>query len=398
MNELLSKVLQRKESFFKKDLEDYAAAIEKASTGGKFLIVGGAGSIGRAFVKCLCRYNIAEIHIVDPAENSLVELVRDLRSGDLNVPSIFKTYAIRLGDVEFKALFNSLENIDYILNFSALKHVRSERDPYSLMNLINTNIIINNGLIDLAKNSGVKKIFSVSSDKAVNPANLMGASKALMERLYLSRSDEVTFSSARFANVAFSDGSLLAGFKNRLEKEQPIAAPNDVRRYFISEEEAGELCLLSCLLGKKNEVFFPKLNPEEDLYSFSEIAEIFLKVNGFIPVECSSEKEAKEFFKLSTRNKKEWPCYFTSSNTTGEKSFEEFYSEKEKIDLNMFNNAGAIIEPLLEEKSSIDKFLKAIADLKKNGQWSKKDVLALVKEVVSDLKHQELGNNLDAKM
>ena len=292
--ELLSRILKRSGSMFAEDLESHRAQIEACIRGARIMVIGAAGSIGSAFVRQLVAFRPAALHLVDISENNLVEVVRDLRSALISLPEDFKTFAVAMGSLEFDRLLDAERAYDYVINFSALKHVRSEKDPFSLMRMVHTNVEAVKALLDRLVGTSTRKHFSVSSDKAANPANIMGATKIFMERVLLNYADRIPFSTARFANVAFSDGSLLHGFLQRLAKGQPFAAPYDVRRYFISHEEAGQLCLLSCFLGENRDIYFPKLDEGSDLLTFAEIAVMVLEAHGFEPDLCASEEEAKE--------------------------------------------------------------------------------------------------------
>jgi len=346
LNTLLHKILRRKNSFLQLSIDENASAISDAVSKSKILVIGAAGSIGAAFVRELVSFRPASLHLIDISENNLVEVVRDLRSGGCSLPNDFKTHAIDFGQAEMKAFLNA-HSYDYILNFAALKHVRSQRDPFTLMRLLNVNILANHRLVLQLLETGVKpkRIFAVSSDKAVCPGNVMGASKAFMERVFLAYADRLPFSSARFANVAFSDGSLLHGFQKRIEKRQPLSAPNDIRRYFISSAEAGQLCLLGCFACHNCEIVYPLFKPEKDLMTFSDIAQEYLQDLGLEPVECESEESAREMAQQLDQNSKQWPCYFTASDTGGEKPFEEFVNPGEEFDNSRFPSVGVITKP-----------------------------------------------------
>lgn len=391
---LLTRVLGRSSSLFQNDVEGAQTHLNEAIGGASVLIIGAAGSIGSAFVKQLAAYAPAKLHLIDLSENNLVEVVRSLRSSSVALPADFASYAIVLGSPEFDAFLSAQKPYDYVMNFSALKHVRSERDPYTLMRLLHTNVL---ALADLTRNLDAKtRLFSVSSDKAVNPANLMGSSKALMERVLWGGPQKS--SSARFANVAFSDGSLLHSFEQRLAKGQPLAAPTDVRRYFISEQEAGQLCLLACL-GAEREVFVPKLSPETDLYSFADIAQIVLAAHSLTPVIFENEDEAKAAADELSQTSNQWPCCFSASDTSGEKAFEEFYSEGDAVDHERFEQVAVVQETFSEqEKQSLETVLESLKEVRSKGSWSKTDLVKLVKDAVPTLKHQETFKNLDQKM
>ena len=391
---LLTRILGRSSSLFQNDIDTARTSLNETIGGASVLIIGAAGSIGSAFVKQLAAYAPAKLHLVDLSENNLVEVVRELRSSSVALPTDFATYAIALGSPEFDAFLNA-SAYDYVMNFSALKHVRSERDPYTLMRLLHTNVLT---LADLThKLEASTQLFSVSSDKAVNPANLMGSSKALMERVLWGGPQKS--SSARFANVAFSDGSLLHSFQQRLAKGQPLSAPTDVRRYFISEQEAGQLCLLACFLGAEREVFVPKLNAKTDLYSFADIARIVLDTYGLSPQICEDEEEARVMAAKLSSDSTQWPCCFSTSDTSGEKAYEEFYSEGDAVDNARFEQVAVVQEAFSKhEMQSLEELLSRLRELRSRGIWSKTDLIKLVKDAVPTLNHQETFKNLDQKM
>lgn len=398
IDQVLPEILGRKSSFLHEEISSSNAQIADSLAGASVLIIGAAGSIGSAFVRELAFFSVKSIHLIDISENNLAEVVRSFRSAGICLPGDFKTFAIDFTGPEMKALLGTF-SYDYVLNFSALKHVRSERDPFTLMRLLEVNILGNSMLLDSLEARGVPKMtFSVSSDKAVRPANLMGASKAFMERVFLSRSKEVPFGSARFANVAFSDGSLLHSFLKRLENKQPLSAPRDIRRYFITHQEAGQLCLLGAFTGKSREVFFPKFQPEEDMMTFSEIACVLLEANGYKPLECTSEEEALQVASQLSPTSREWPCYFSDSDTTGEKPFEEFHDPREEVDLLRFPEVGVVTKPIATESVKISEAISDIEGLRAKGDWKKEDLLSAVKKAVPELDHIERGRDLDQKM
>ena len=341
-------VTGRTESIFAEDVRDNEKTLREAFQGSCVAVIGAAGSIGSAVVRTLLQFQLRGLCLIDLSENNLVELVRDLRSTrDLRLPADFVTLPIGLGSVEFERYFAEQPAFDYLLNLSAIKHVRTERNIYCLVRMIDTNVLFLHDFLE-RNPYRFKKVFSVSSDKATNPANLMGATKMIMERALLARSDVQPFSTARFANVAFSDGSLPFGFLQRINKRQAISAPKDVRRYFISHQEAGELCVLSCALGHNRDVFFPNLIEGRDEKTFAEIAQELLRALGYTPEECASEEEAKVRAPDLIPRKK-WPCYFFASDTTGEKEFEEFFAQGEELDLTRFRRIGVV-----EQRSSTD--------------------------------------------
>lgn len=378
------------------DINQYNNILEEEVSKSSFLVIGGAGSIGQAVVKEIFKRQPQKLHVVDISENNLVELVRDIRSSFGYIEGEFKTYALDCGSSEFEQYFSKEPTFDYVLNLSALKHVRSEKDPYTLMRMINVNVLNTIKTIELSIKKGVKKYFCVSTDKAANPVNMMGASKRIMEMYLMKYSDYISISTARFANVAFSDGSLLHGFNQRILKHQPISAPNDVRRYFVVPQEAGQLCLMSTILGENKDIFFPKLSQELNLVTFSSIAEKYIKARGMKPYLCKTEDEARSLAKENTNNK-EWPCYFFSSDTTGEKDFEEFFTAKEEIDLDKFKNLGIVKNSNKVEDEQLDYFLDEINRFK-SSDWIKEDIVKLFHHMLPDFGHKETGKYLDGRM
>ena len=391
------KLINRNKPLFLSDISKNSKFLQDEISRSRFLVIGGAGSIGQAVVKELFKRKPKSLHVVDISENNLVELVRDLRSSIGYIEGDFKTFAIDCGSLEYESYFNSELPFDYIFNLSALKHVRSEKDKYTLMRMIDVNILNTIKTIKLAAKKGLKKYFCVSTDKAVNPVNMMGASKRIMEMFLMRLSKEVNISTARFANVAFSDGSLLHGFNTRISKGQPIVAPKDVKRYFITPEESGELCIMSALLGNNCDIFFPKLTSGLKETTFSEIALNYLDELGYTPKICHSEEEAREMCNYEQKIK-EWPCLFTTSDTTGEKSFEEFYTNAEEVDNSRFENLGVIINNLKVNDQYLDLFISEIDRMKKKGFWSKEELVALFKSGQPNFQHTEMKKNLDDKM
>ena len=397
MNSNELQLIGRTKPLFTEDLRIYEEEIKRIVASSRFLVIGGAGSIGQAVVKELFSRGPKVLHVADISENNMVELVRDIRSSLGYIAGDFKTFAIDCGSVEFEAMYKKEGPYDYILNLSALKHVRSEKDPYSLMRLIRVNILNTIKTIDLAAVTGTKKYFCVSTDKAANPVNMMGASKRIMEMFLLEKSTGIDISTARFANVAFSDGSLLYGFRRRIEKNQPIAAPNDVRRYFVTGKESGELCLMSCLLGVNGDIFFPKLSPELNLVTFSSIAEKYLDSLGLEPVPCNSEEEARDLVHV-LKEKRKWPCYFFKSDTTGEKDFEEFFTENEVLDVDRFKSIGIVKNTHKKSSDKLNAFLTGLNSLEKNVDWTKKDLLDFFYLLLPEFNHYETGKYLDNRM
>ena len=391
------KLIGRKNQLFIEDITNVESDLSKKIKESSFLILGGAGSIGQSVVKEIFKRNPNKIHVVDISENNLVELVRDLRSSYGYIDGDFKTFALDIGSNEYDAFIHSDGSFDYVLNLSALKHVRSEKDPYTLMRMIDVNIFNTQKTLNQSIEKNTKKYFCVSTDKAANPANMMGASKRIMEMFVNKQSEKINVSMARFANVAFSDGSLLHGFNKRIEKKQPIVAPNDIKRYFVTPKESGELCLMSCIYGENRDIFFPKLNENLHLITFSSIAIKFLESKGYQPFICSSEDQARNYF-LNDYEKNTWPCYFTKSDTSGEKDFEEFYTDNEELDLNKFKNLGIIKNKLNYDQQKLNFFESKIKELKYNLNWNKADLKNLFDFMIPNFAHKETGKFLDSKM
>ncbi len=390
-------LIGREAEIFADDVGRFDDDLCSIVSGASFLVIGGAGSIGQAVCKEIFRRNPRVLHVVDISENNMVELVRDIRSSFGYIKGDFRTFALDIGSIEFDALVEQEGPYDFVLNLSALKHVRSEKDPYTLMRMIGVNVFNTDKTLRQAASFKASKYFCVSTDKATNPVNMMGCSKRIMEQYLMRRSAEVPVSTARFANVAFSDGSLLHGFNQRIQKRQPIAAPNDVRRYFVTPKESGELCLLSCLLGENRDIFFPKLSEKLHLITFDEIARRHLRYLGYEPYECESEEEARGSLDSLAKNK-QWPCYFSASNTTGEKDFEEFFTDNQQLDLQRFSNIGVIKNALDYDEVQLDWFTHEINKLKQQGSWSKADIVALFIAMVPEFEHMETGKYLDGKM
>jgi len=390
-------LIGRSRELFTTDLEMAEDLLTKLVNQGRFLIIGGAGSIGQAVTREIFKRNPQVLHVVDISENNMVELVRDLRSTVGYGSGDFKTFALDCGSVEFEALMKNEGPYDYIFNLSALKHVRSEKDPYTLMRMIMVNVFNTVKTLRLAKEMGAKKYFCVSTDKAANPVNMMGASKRIMEMFLMRESLTQNISMARFANVAFSDGSLLHGFNQRFTKKQPFSAPNDVRRYFVTPQESGELCLLSGLLGNNRDIFFPKLSEKLHLITFSEIAVSYLRELGYEPYECKSEDEARDRAEELIA-KKQWPCYFFHSDTTGEKDFEEFFTDNEDLDMERFDTVGVIKNQPDFDESKLDDFMNGIEALRKKGAWTKDDIVKLYFGLLPEFAHKETGKYLDQRM
>lgn len=396
MKEYIS-FLNREFGLFESDITKFDDVLYEKIQQASFLVLGGAGTIGQAVVKEIFKRNPKVLHVVDISENNLVELVRDIRSSFGYISGDFQTYALDINSLEYDAFIDSNGAYDFVLNLSALKHVRSEKDPFTLMRMIQVNIFNTTKTLEQSIAHGAKKYFCVSTDKAANPVNMMGASKKIMEMFLMRYSTRIDISTARFANVAFSDGSLLHGFNQRFLKRQPIVAPNDVMRYFVTPQESGELCLMSCLLGENRDIFFPKLSEELHLIKFSEIAKKYIISKGYIPYECETEDEARNSIDLLLKEKK-WPCYFSASDTTGEKPFEEFYTENESLDMVRFENLGVIKNKYTQQENLLALFEREIMFMRNNKVWSKENIVKLFHEMIPEFEYYEVGKYLDSKM
>ncbi|WP_410222075.1 UDP-N-acetylglucosamine 4,6-dehydratase [Pedobacter sp.] len=390
-------LIGRSAELFVEDIRKNEEELTSIVHASRFLVLGGAGSIGQATVKEIFKRNPQKLHVVDISENNLVELVRDIRSSFGYISGDFQTFALDISSIEYDTFIEADGAYDYVLNLSALKHVRSEKDPYTLMRMIDVNVFNTEKTINQSIAKGAKKYFCVSTDKAANPVNMMGASKRIMEMFLMRKSLEINISTARFANVAFSDGSLLHGFNQRIQKRQPIVAPNDIKRYFVIPKESGELCLMSCIFGDNRDIFFPKLSEELHLITFAEIAVKYLKQLGYEPYLCRDEEEARE--KIHTMPEQgKWPCLFTESDTTGEKDFEEFFTDNEVLDLDRFYNLGVIKNEAIFDQNKLRYFENRIDSMKRARKWDKGEIVDLFHEMIPDFGHKETGKYLDAKM
>ncbi|HAS8452129.1 TPA: NAD-dependent epimerase/dehydratase family protein [Vibrio vulnificus] len=396
MNPILP-LIGRTDALFTQDIAQHEAELSRIVSESRFLVLGGAGSIGQAVTKEIFKRHPQKLHVVDISENNMVELVRDIRSSFGYIAGDFQTFALDIGSIEYDAFIKADGQYDYVLNLSALKHVRSEKDPFTLMRMIDVNVFNTDKTIQQSIDAGVKKYFCVSTDKAANPVNMMGASKRIMEMFLMRKSEQIAISTARFANVAFSDGSLLHGFNQRIQKNQPIVAPNDIKRYFVTPQESGELCLMSCIFGENRDIFFPKLSEVLHLITFADIAVKYLKQRGYEPHLCADEDDARELAKTLPAQGK-WPCLFTESDTTGEKDFEEFFTDKEVLDMARFENLGIIKNEPLYQPELLSLFEEQIAQMKDQRAWSKEQIVALFFTMIPDFGHKETGKYLDSKM
>lgn len=390
-------LIGRSQELFDTDIKKWNEQLCEIVESSKFLVLGGAGSIGQAVVKEIFKRNPQKLHVVDISENNLTELVRDIRSSFGYIKGDFQTFALDIASREYDAYIKCHGDFDYVLNLSALKHVRSEKDPFTLMRMIEVNILNTEKTIKQSIENNVRKYFCVSTDKAANPVNMMGGSKRIMEMFLMRQSQFIDISTARFANVAFSDGSLLHGFNQRIQKRQPIAAPNDIKRYFVTPQESGELCLMSCLLGENRDIFFPKLSEQLHLITFSEIAVKYLENLGYEPFLCNTEEEARELI-YTLPQKKMWPCLFAGSNTTGEKDFEEFFTDNEVLDMGKFDNLGIIKNALNVEEDKLNYFMSHLDAMFAKGEWNKQEIVELFHYMMPNFGHKETGLYLDGKM
>lgn len=385
-------------SLFAKDIEANKDQLSKEIKGKSVCVIGGAGSIGSSFIKAVLCFRPKSVVVIDLNENGLAELVRDVRSTDgLYVPDEFRCYTLNFADPIFERIFREEKGFDIFANFSAHKHVRSEKDRYSVQALIENNDIKAKKLMDLLCVYPPKHFFCVSTDKAANPVNIMGASKRIMEDLVMAYNSEFKVTTARFANVAFSNGSLPDGWLHRLQKKQPLAAPSDVRRYFVSPEESGQICMLACILGKGGEVFFPKLG-EDQMLTFSSICDDFVKAEGFNKVECEDDSSARQYAAAMSYDSENYPVVYFQSDTTGEKAFEEFYVPGEKINLERFSALGVVEETSRRTISEVTSFFDELEKTFAREDFTKEQVVEAIKRFIPNFEHEEKGKNLDQKM
>ncbi|HEY0680088.1 MAG TPA: UDP-N-acetylglucosamine 4,6-dehydratase [Chitinophagaceae bacterium] len=390
------KITGRTKSLLADDLAANKDKLLDAIQGRSVLVIGGAGTIGSSYIRAMLPFEPGKLVVVDINENGLTELVRDCRSRtDIQLPKDFKSYPVNFGDRVFEKIFSNEGPFDIVANFAAHKHVRSEKDIFSIEAMIENNVIRAKRFLDQLLASPPAHFFCVSTDKAANPVNIMGASKKLMEEVILAYSDDIKITTARFANVAFSNGSLLAGFIERMMKQQPFSCPADVKRYFVSPTESGQICLLACMLGNTGEIIFPKLDPEKDLVSFKDIAIELLNSLGYEPYECSSEHEARDI--AANLNDKRYPVYFFESDTSGEKLYEEFFTDKEDLDLERFSALGVIRNAARRDKKELDNIIKELESLFERSV-AKEDVVRTLNKLLPTFQHIETGLNLDQKM
>lgn len=385
-------------SMFAADIEANKEVLTREIKGKRVCVIGGAGSIGSSFIKAVLRFEPKSVVVVDLNENGLAELVRDVRSTDgLYVPDEFRCYTLNFADPIFTRIFREEKGFDIVANFSAHKHVRSEKDKYSVQALIENNDIKAKKLMDLLCECPPKHFFCVSTDKAANPVNIMGASKRIMEDLVMAYNDKFKVTTARFANVAFSNGSLPDGWIHRLQKKQPLAAPSDVKRYFVSPEESGQICMLACILGKGGEVFFPKLG-EDQMLTFSAICDEFVKAEGFKKKQCANDAEAVAYAAKMGYESETYPVVYFGSDTTGEKAYEEFYVPGEKINMDRFKALGVVEETTRRPMLEVNAFFDKLEGIFHKDDFTKAQVVEAIKEFIPNFEHEEKGRNLDQKM
>jgi FlaA1/EpsC-like NDP-sugar epimerase len=401
MNTTLLDQIGRCEPLFVEDLRAAEKEFSELIRTSRFLVVGGAGSIGSAVVREIFARNPKVLHVIDTSENNLAEMVRDVRSSLGYIDGEFHAYCFDGLGPEFESFAkNTLEEgkgYDYVLNFSALKHVRSEKDPFTLMRLIDVNVFLTKKLLEFARACQARKFFCVSTDKAANPVNMMGGSKRIMEMFLLGENSQTPVSTARFANVAFSDGSLPHAWTQRIQKRQPLSAPNDVRRYFVTPQEGAHLCLFSILQGNDREIYFPKLSPRLHLITFSSMAVKYLASLGYEAVECESEDEARARVEELAVQKK-WPVYFFPSDTTGEKDFEEFYTDTEEVDWDRYKEIGVVKNELLVDAGLLREFEATLQRMRETHRWTKLELLEAFSKLLPNFAHKETGKTLDNRM
>lgn len=391
-------VTHRFSSMFMADIEANKQTLIEEISGKKLCVIGGAGSIGSSFIKAMLHFEPKSVVVIDLNENGLAELVRDIRSTDnLYVPAEFRCYTLNFADPIFERIFCEEKGFDIVANFSAHKHVRSEKDKYSVQALIENNDIKAKKLMDLLCVYPPKHFFCVSTDKAANPVNIMGASKRIMEDLVMAYNAYFKVTTARFANVAFSNGSLPDGWLHRIQKKQPLAAPFDVKRYFVSPEEAGQICMLACILGNGGEVFFPKLD-ETQMLTFSSICDNFIKASGFQKVECRTDLEAKHYASKMSYNSDTYPVVYFKSDTTGEKAYEEFFVLGEKVDMNRFASLGVVVQTSHRNMEEVNDFFVELENIFQKDDFTKAEIIDSIKKFIPNFVHEETGKNLDQKM
>lgn len=399
INEFIIKnVTKRTRSIFLEDIIAKQNELSNKIKGKSILVIGGAGSIGTSFIKAILPFRPSRLVVVDVNENGLAELTRDLRSTkDMYIPTDYMTYPMDFASSVFEKMFVRNRGFDIVTNFSAHKHVRSEKDIYSIEALLQNNLFHAKCLLDLLEKNPPEEYFCVSTDKAANPVNIMGASKRIMEDMIFSYSDKFPVKTARFANVAFSNGSLPAGFLARIQNLQPLSAPRDVRRYFVSPEESGQICMLACILGNNREIFFPKLE-EAQMMTFDAIATELLHAYGYDVLECSSDEEAIEKAGVLKSGKRLYPVHYSLSDTSGEKQFEEFVTESETADRNRFLSLGVITGKKRPDREQLERLFRELTQAFGNAGTTKEEIVHIIQDYLPNFDHVETGRSLDSKM
>ena len=399
LNDFISQcVILREKSMFLEDIKNNREQLSKKIKDKSVLVIGGAGSIGSSFIKAILPFRPASLVVVDINENGLAELTRDLRSTKgLYVPEDYVPYPTNFASGVFEKMFRNRGGFDIVANFSAHKHVRSEKDIYSIEALLQNNVLQAKKLLDLLSELPPEEYFCVSTDKAANPVNIMGASKRIMEDVIFAYSDKFLVKTARFANVAFSNGSLPAGFIARLQKLQPLSAPSDVKRYFVSPEESGQICMLACILGENREIFFPRLE-EAQMMTFDKIATAFLEAHGYQVLLCNSDEEAINKAVDLKHGSNLYPVHYSGSNTSGEKAFEEFYTDKETVDFTRMKSLGVVINKEIPDVSRIEILFKKLNTAFEKSDTTKDEVVSIMSEYLPNFEHIETGKSLDSKM
>ena len=399
LDEFIAKhVTNRETSMFLADIENNKETLTEKIAGKSVLVVGGAGSIGSSFIKAILPFKPASLVVVDTNENALAELTRDLRSTKgMYVPNDYVQYPMDFCSPVFEKMFRKRGGFDIVGNFSAHKHVRSEKDIYSVEALLQNNVLHAKMLLDLLVEYPPEEYFCVSTDKAANPVNIMGASKRIMEDVIFTYSDKFPVKTARFANVAFSNGSLPAGFIARLQKLQPLSAPSDVKRYFVSPEESGQICMLSCMLGKNREIFFPRLEKEQ-MMTFDKIAVALLHEHGYEVLECDSDEEAIDKAVDLKNGSRKYPVHFSGSNTSGEKSYEEFYTDEENVDFDRLHALGVVTDKEIPDKDKVETLFGELKKAFEKEESTKEEIIAIMKGYLPNFEHIETGKSLDSKM
>ena len=391
-------ITNRKESFFQNDLVKYNQKLIEAISGKSVLVIGGGGTIGSSYIRSVLKYKPSKLYVVDISENNLAELTRNLRSTlGTYVPENYKTYPVNFNDEVFYRILKNEGPFDIVANFAAHKHVRSEKDHYSITALLENNVIRAEKFLSTLRQNPPRHFFCVSTDKAANPVNIMGASKKIMEEMIMSYANYFPITTARFANVAFSNGSLLDGFIYRLMQRQPFSVPTDVKRYFVSPDESGQICMMACMLGQSGEIFFPKLE-ENQLTSFKDITEEFVKTLGMKVIPFDTEEGAKEYAAKMPADTKYWPVYYFSSDTSGEKAYEEFYTEGEILDLEAYHSLGVIKNAPRRSLDEIHIMINKLNQVLNGESLSKAKIVNVMTEFLPTFHHIETGKSLDQKM